>query len=255
MAYSAIQLNIRDRVARITLDRPESGNTIDLSMAQEIIDACKLIEHDDEIRVVTIAGTGRDFCRGNEYEQSGNKRKPAPGDIWPVAATIASLEIPVLCAIHGKVYGQGLEIALACDVRMAAINTRCGFPGIAMGMLPVDGGTQRLPRIIGKAMALEMIFNAQTIDAAGALEIGLVSAVRHKKALISEIEEMAQGIAQKAPFAFRYIKEAVNQGLDMTLEQGLRLEADLYFLLHTTTDRTEGIKAFQQKRKPQFEGK
>lgn len=224
-------------------------------MSQEIIDACTLILHDDDIRVVTFTAAGKDFCRGNPFEQPGAKRKPAPGDILPVAAAIAALEIPVICGIQGNTLGQGLEIALACDVRIAAKGARLGVPNVALGLLPADGGTQRLPRLVGKAPALEMIFTGTTVTAAAAREIGLVSAVVAKEALNTEIETMAQAMATKAPYALRYIKEAVNKGLDLTLDQGLRLEADLYFLLHTTQDRTEGIRAFQQKRTPKFEGK
>ena len=118
----------------------------------------------------------------------------------------------------------------------------------------MDGGTQRLPRLIGKGKALELVLTAETISAEEALEIGLVSGVVPQENLASEVEALAQAIAGKAPVALRYIKEAVNKGMDLTLEQGLRLEADLYFLLHTTADRTEGIKAFLEKRPPRFKG-
>jgi len=255
MAYAAITLQIQDRIARIVLNRPDSGNILDLTMSQEIIDACALIQQDEDIRVVTLTANGRDFCRGNSFEQPGAKRKPAPGDILPVAAAIAALEVPIVCGIQGSTRGQGLELALACDVRIATKNARLGFPNVALGFLPADGGTQRLPRLVGKAPALEMLFTGETLTAAGAREIGLIGAVVAKEALNKEIEAMTQAMAQKAPYAFRYIKEAINKGLDLTLDQGLRLEADLYFLLHTTRDRVEGIRAFQQKRTPRFEGK
>ena len=120
--------------------------------------------------------------------------------------------------------------------------------------MPTGGGTQRLPRLIGKGKALELILTADTINAEEALEIGLVSQVIPHEKLASEVENIAQTMAGKAPIALRFIKEAVNKGLDLTLEQGLHLEADLYFLLHTTSDRTEGIKAFLEKRPPRFKG-
>jgi enoyl-CoA hydratase/carnithine racemase len=125
---------------------------------------------------------------------------------------------------------------------------------VASGLIPSDGGTQRLPRIIGKGKALEFILTAETFDAADALETGLVTKVVPGESLAAEVETLAKAIAGKAPVSLRYIKEAINKGLDLTMEQGLRLEADLYFLLHTTGDRTEGIKAFQQKRPPEFKG-
>jgi enoyl-CoA hydratase/carnithine racemase len=254
MAYSTIILQIQDRIARITLNRPRSGNVINPIMSQELFDACNLIKQDDDIRVVIITGNGKDFCRGNEFEQTRKKSKPSSVRVLPVGGAIGALDIPVICAINGDAQGQGLELALACDIRLAADNAQFGFPDAALGFIPLDGGTQRLPRIIGKAAALEMIFSAETITAQQAREIGLISAVVAKEALLPQIEAMAQSMAQKAPLAFRYIKEAVNKGLDLTMEQGLRLEADLYFLLHTTDDRTEGIRAFQQKRPPQFKG-
>jgi enoyl-CoA hydratase/carnithine racemase len=144
---------------------------------------------------------------------------------------------------------------LSCDVRLAAQSARFGFQQVACGLIPGDGGTQRLPRIIGRGKALELILTGEIIDAGEALAIGLVSQVVPLKDLMATAEALVQNIAGKAPIALRFIKEAVHKGLDLTLEQGLRLEADLYFLLHTTADRTEGIRAFVEKRKPQFKGK
>ena len=145
-------------------------------------------------------------------------------------------------------------MALACDIRIAAQKAHFGFPEVATGLIPSGGGTQRLPRIIGKGKALELILTAEIIDAASALEIGLVTKVVPAESLNAEVDTLVKAIAGKAPISLRYIKEAINKGLDLTLEQGLRLEADLYFLLHTTADRTEGIKAFQQKRPAEFKG-
>jgi len=157
-------------------------------------------------------------------------------------------------AINGDALGQGLELALSGDIRLASDRARSGFPQLETGVIPTDGGTQRLPRIVGRAKALELILTAETINAEEAFEIGLVNKVVAPESLASETQAIAQTIAAMGPIAARYIKEAVNKGLDLTLEQGLRLEADLYFLLHTTADRTEGIKAFLEKRPPRFRG-
>jgi enoyl-CoA hydratase/carnithine racemase len=161
----------------------------------------------------------------------------------------------VIAAISGDVIGQGLELALACDLRIASETSHFGLPQIKTGHLPSDGGTQRLSRLVGRGKGLEMILTGEIIDAQEALRIGLVNKVVPKKDLMEVTMKMAQEMASRGPIALRYIKEAIYKGMDMTLEQGLRLEADLYLILHTTKDRTEGIQAFRGKRKPKFEGK
>lgn len=253
---AAVLTEKRNHVFTITLNRPAARNLINLDMAQALHEACLQANGDADVYVVVISGAGETFSIGSELEQwaAGGHNGPSP-DFAPVASVVASVEKPVIAAIKGDALGQGLEIALACDVRLAAATARFGFPGVAAGLLPVDGGTQRLPRLVGKGKALELLFTAQTIDAAGAEGIGLVSRVVPQEALEKEASALAESMGAKAPIALRYAKEAVNKGLDMSLEQGLRLEADLYFLLHTTSDRTEGIRAFLEKRKPEFKGK
>ena len=191
-----------------------------------------------------LTGAGnKTFCKGSELEKSG------------AAAAIAGIDRPVIAAINGDALGQGLELALSCDIRLASDKAIFGFPQVAQGLIPSDGGTQRLPRIVGRGKALELILTAETITAQEAFNIGLVSRMVGGAKLASEAEALAKTLASKGPIALRYIKEAVNKGLDLTLEQGLHLEADLYFLLHTTADRTEGITAFIKKRPPKFKGK
>lgn len=249
-----------NHIARITLNRLDFKNYVNLQMSQEINDICHQVNQDDDIYVAIITGTGDFFCSGNEFEKSFQADKKQIHDDekiveqFKVALSIANIEKPVIAAINGDALGQGLEIALACDIRIASQKARFGFPNIAAGLVPSDGGTQRLPRIIGKGKALELIFSADIISAEEALDIGLISKVVNAESLNVEVDTLAKTITTKAPIPLRYIKEAVNKGLDLTLEQGLRLEADLYFLLHTTSDRTEGIKAFQQKRTPEFKG-
>jgi enoyl-CoA hydratase/carnithine racemase len=212
---------------------------------------------------VVITGAGDKFCAGNELEYltgTGMNLKAAvkklrDNDIrYEVASAIALIDRPVIAAINGDALGQGLELALACDIRYASETANFGFPQTAAGLMPMDGGTQRLPRLIGRGKSLEMILSSEIIDAGEALNIGLVSQVVSQKELMEKTMAFASGMAAKAPIAMRYVKEAVNKGMDLTLDQGVRLEADLYFLIHTTADRTEGIKAFQEKRKPQFKG-
>jgi len=264
MPNSTVIYSSKKHIARIALNRPRAGNVINPALAQELTGICERINQDDNIYVVVITGAGQHaFCRGNEMEQAqtGKAVETAlaklkeTGTGFHVASAMASIDRPVIAAINGDALGQGLELVLSCDVRLAAQSARFGFPQVAAGLMPGDGGTQRLPRIIGRGKALELILTGEIIDAGEALAIGLVSQVVPLKDLMATAEALAQNIADKAPIALRFIKEAVNKGLDLTLEQGLRLEADLYFLLHTTADRTEGIRAFVEKRKPQFKGK
>jgi enoyl-CoA hydratase/carnithine racemase len=246
MPYRTIRYSKKNHVARVTLDRPAGGNTVDRLMDGELAEVCRFINGEDDIYVVVITGSGGVFCRGIE-EDSGDPCQPA--------AAVAGIDRPVIASINGDALGEGLEIALSCDIRIASEKTRFALPQVTHGRIPVDGGTQRLPRIIGRGKALELLLTGDIISAETALEIGLVSKIVPPEALEAETEKIAGTIAARGPIALRYLKEAVSQGMDMTLEQGLRLEADLYFLLHTTADRTEGITSFREKRPPEFKGK
>ena len=240
---AAILTSKRRHVATITLNRPDAGNAINRQLADDFAEACRNIRDDDDVLAVIITGSGDAFCTGGESGTTG------------VAASVASLGQPVIAAINGDALGQGLELALACDIRLASTTARFGLPEVVSGGIPSDGGTQRLPRIVGRGKALEMILTAEPISAEEALKAGLVSKLVASGELTAEAEALADSLAEKGPLALRYTKEAVAKGLDMTLEQGLHLEADLYFLLHTTEDRTEGITAFQEKRPPRFTGR
>jgi enoyl-CoA hydratase/carnithine racemase len=257
MPESTILLQISNHIAKITLNRPDAKNEINLRMAQELDEICRRINQDNDIYVVILTGSGSVFCGGRESPVAGQKQTRGEAETaqkYNAAAAVAAIEKPVVAAVNGDAFGDGLELALACDVRIAAQNARFGLPEIEAGLIPSGGGTQRLPRIVGRGKALEMILTGETIDTAAALEYGLITKIVPADSLMSEVETLAKAMAAKAPVSLRYIKEAINKGLDLTMEQGLRLEADLYFLLHTTGDRTEGIKAFQQKRPPEFKG-
>jgi len=240
----------KDYIAYITLNRPEADNAINPQLVQEMEDICAQINQDDDIYVAVLTGSGdKAFSCGSEMEQEAMM----PGR--SAASAMAGIDRPVIAAINGDALGQGLELALSCDIRFACDKAKFGFPQVALGLIPMDGGTQRLPRTVGKGKALELILTGETISAEEALEIGLVDKVFVREKLASEAEALATTMASKGPIALRYIKEAVNKGMDLTLEQALRLEADLYFILHTTDDRTEGIRAFLEKRPPHFKAK
>ena len=226
-------------------------------LVSQLDDLLKETEWDTTVKVLVLAGnTGEFFLEGWEFAETGSKDKlRLHGRLVNTTEPITRMDRPVVAAISGDAIGQGLELALACDIRIATDTSHFGFPHIKEGLIPWDGGTQRLSRVIGQAKAMEMILTGEVIDANEARRIGLVSKVVSSEELMPVTMDMAQEMASKGPVALRYAKEAIHKGMDLTLEQGLRLEADLYFLLHTTKDRTEGIKAFREKRTPEFEGR
>ena len=249
MPYTTVIYTKEDHIAYLTLNRPEADNAINQQLAQELETICSQIDQDDDIYVIIVTGAGnKAFCGGGELASLESSS-------YGAATAIAGLSQPVIAVINGHALGQGLELALSCDIRLASEKAKFNLPQVAKGLIPRDGGTQRLSRIVGKGKALELILTADVIDAEEALAIGLVNRVMAQGELAAGAEAMAKTIAAKGPIALRYAKEAINKGLDLTLEQGLRLEADLYFLLHTTDDRTEGIRAFLEKRPPQFKGR
>ena len=247
-------------VAWITLNLPLAQNRVNLQMAIEIMEVCRQVREDDGIRVAVLFGSGEFFCAGDEEEPLPlDGENPAEQTKTSLAARraagcLGAREKPVIAAINGDALGHGLEMALACDIRIAATNARMGLPQICQGSIPWDGGTQRLPRIVGRACAAEMLLTGKVLDAAEALRIGLVHQVVPPGQISERVEQAAASLASLAPVAARYAKEAVLKGMDMTLEQGMRLEMDLNLLLQTTEDRAEGIASFLERRQPRFTG-
>jgi enoyl-CoA hydratase/carnithine racemase len=257
MPYTSVKFERREQLVWLALNRPSVGNTINLQLANELSDACREINRDENVRVAIITGAGESFCSGVDLNElasftTDDLIQTNPASL--ASRAVASVNCPVIAAVNGDALGAGLELALSCDIRIASENARFGFPETSYGLIPGGGGTQRLPRIVGKGKATELILIAEPIDAGEAHRIGLVTKMVPKEKLVEEAEEIAKRLISRAPIAVRYAKEAVNKGMDMTLEQGLRLEADLSFLLQTTEDRAEGIKAFLEKRTGQFKG-
>ena len=257
MTYESLTYEKKEQTVRLTLNRPGAGNVINLQLANELKDACREVNEDDGVRVVILTGAGDVFCAGADLGEIlsstiDDLHKMNPAGI--ASGVVASINCPVIAAINGDALGAGLELALACDIRVALENARLGFPETSYGLIPGGGGTQRLPRLVGRGKATEMILLAEPVDAAEAYRVGLVNKVVAPQGLDEEVGAIAATLASRAPIAVWYAKEAVNKGMDMTLEQGLRLEADLSFLLQSTEDRDEGIRAFLEKRKGQFKG-
>ena len=225
-------------------------------MASELREIRAGIGWDSGLNVIIVTGNGTAFSLGTSsdvYELFDQR-----GDLinsLALSSYIGSLPQPTIAIINGDALGQGLELALACDIRIASDLAGFSMPQIDYNEIPFDGGTQRLSRLVGRTKAMEMILHGQKIDSRESQRIGLVNLVFPHNELMSSAFEIAEDLAVKGPQALKYAKEAIIKGMDMTLEQGLRLEADLYFLLHTTKDREEGIRAFREKRTPKFEGK
>jgi enoyl-CoA hydratase/carnithine racemase len=257
MQYQTVSLQKVDHVMIVNLNGMMIAQQGIARLSDELTEICAEIAWDEEVRVIVITGSGeKSFSLGtglNRTVSGSNQEKEIK--FFSISEPIAKMDRPVIAAIHDDAIGQGLEMALACDIRIAAETARFGLPQINAGLIPRDGGTQRLPRLVGREKAIEMILTGETIDAKEAHRVGLVNKVVPPEELMSTAMSMAQEMASKSSIALRYTKEAVYQGMDLTLDQGLRLEADLYLLIHTTKDRTEGIKAFREKRVPKFEGR
>jgi enoyl-CoA hydratase/carnithine racemase len=251
----ALKLHKDGPIAYIVLARPEEGNPVDYLLLAELADACEAIEPDPEVRVVLLwGGEGEVFSRGWRWEGL-LEGEEWPG--WPPTGAfdcLAELPRPVVCAINGDAFSAGLELALACDVRIAAPGARFAFPETALGLIPLAGGTQRLARAVGRSWASYLVLTGEAIDAQQALAMGLVSAVVERERLLGEAESIARRIAEKGPLAVRYAKEALQRGPEMPLEEALRYETDLTIILQTTADRQEGVRAFLEKRRPRFSG-
>jgi len=246
-------------LATVTLDNPASGNRVDAAMAEGLRDVCRAIAQDDSVRLVVITGKGGVFSVGRPTPPDRRHSVGPDGALeWiyrhQVASAVAELPVPVIAAVNGDALDQGLELALAADLRIAAADARFGFDTLGQGAIPWDGGTQRLPRLIGSAWALDMILTGRTIDANQAFAVGLVNRVVPAHQLLDETRKLAESVLAGAPIAARYAKEAVHKGMDLSLDQGLRLEADLNILLHGTSDRAEGLHSFLERRNPEFSG-
>jgi enoyl-CoA hydratase/carnithine racemase len=221
-----------------------SGARLDAAMAIQLMELAQEAEDDDAVRLIALTGSGAWFCAGFEP------------DIDPrLVETFAALSKPTVGIINGAAVDEGFELAMALDIRVASPAARFALTQVSRGLIPVFGGTQRLPRIIGQTAALKAILTGEEIGAREALRLGLVTRLAPRaQALAKTASQMLDELSARGPIALKLAKEAVLKGADMTLPQGIRLEEDLYALLQTTADRAEGVRAFLEKRKPLFKG-
>jgi enoyl-CoA hydratase len=227
-----------------TLKRPAAGNRVSATMARELTDLAEVVEDDDSILALAIIGAAPVFCAGFDDDVDVS-----------LVETLAIVSKPTVAILNGDAHDEGLELALAMDLRVGLAAARFALTQLQRGALPHFGGTQRLPRLIGAAAALHMILTGEPVGGDEALRLGLVTYLAHDRAELDRIgHELLNTISTRGPLGVRMVKDAVRKGYDMTLEQGIRLEEDLYALLQTTADRAEGVRAFLEKRKPLFKG-
>jgi enoyl-CoA hydratase/carnithine racemase len=254
-----IEYQKEGRIGIITINRPEALGAITLRDFEKLHDVFVDFRDDDKLMVAIITGTGdRVFCSGVDVKDMLPFVKRTANTPWQQPTTpMRGLDLwkPLIAALNGLTLGGGLEIALACDIRIASENAKFGFPEVRVGMLPGLGGTQRLPRLIPPTIAAEMIFTGRMIDAQEAYRTGLVSRVVPLDKLMPTAKELAEAICEGGPVAIRKAKESMVRGMSMGLEEGLRLEHTLTPAVVFSKDFEEGINAFAEKRKPNFEGK
>jgi enoyl-CoA hydratase len=255
-----INFELRDNIALISLNRPEKLNALTRDALSELGETFRRIERERNVRAVILTGAGeRAFSAGTDIgelaEMGAEEGRRIAERGQEVCDRIESCGVPVIAAVNGVAAGGGCELALACHIRIASDSARFSLPEIKLGIIPGYGGTQRLARAIGSGRALEMMLTGAPVSADEALRIGLVNRVVASTELLSEAETLAHGIASLAPLAIRACLEAVTRGLSMPLEEGLKLEAELFSRLFATEDMREGTRAFLEKRAPKFMGR
>lgn len=259
MDYETLRTETTDGVATITIDRPEKRNALNGQVRRELMAALDQLESDSAVRVVVITGAGeKAFVAGadiGEFADRTPMEQRAAMEGRRVFEAIAAFPRPVIASVNGYALGGGCELALACDLRIAARSARFGQPEVNLGILPGGGGTQRLPRLVGLGRAMRLILTGELIGAEEAERIGLVDEVVDDGDLRARTLELAGSIAKHSPIALKLIKEAVRASAEMPLSAGLAFERELFISAFSSDDRTEGVAAFLEKRPPSFTGR
>lgn len=256
---STLIVEKQDRIAWVTLNRPEKLNALNSELLKELDCTFAGLEQDPEVAVVVLTGAGEkafvagaDIAELRDLDSAGARLQALRGQA--VFQRIEDMPKPVIAAVNGFALGGGCELALACHVRIASETARFGLPEVSLGVIPGYGGTQRLPRIVGKGVALDMILSGEMVGAADALRTGLVSRVFPAAELRAGAEKLARTMLSRSPLALRQALTSVHQGLEMTQAQGLQFEAAVFGLLASSHDMKEGMTAFLEKRPAAFKG-
>lgn len=250
---------LADGVGLITLSRPEAANAMSVQLLTELGTTLDRVNGDPAVRVVLLTGAGeKAFCAGADLkERHGMSDRQVKQIVQLIGATVAKVEAlaqPVIAVLNGVAFGGGLELALACDLRIATSHTKVGLTEASLGIIPGAGGTQRLPRLIGIGKAKELIYTARRLNAEQAKNYGIVEYVFEAHELLENAKNLALEIAKNAPLSLVQAKIAINQGVEVDLATGLKIESLAYSALIPTEDRLEGLLAFQEKRTPQYIG-
>ena len=259
MVYQNILLETKDRISTLTINRPDKRNALNQATRDEIFQALDSLQGSTDSRVLIVTGAGdKAFIAGadiSEFEGRTSLSQREAMKSLRVFDAIEDFPKPVIAMINGFCLGGGLELALACDLRFASDNAKLGQPEINLGIIPGGGGTQRLTRLIGEGKSMELILTGDLIEAAQAKELGLVNDVFIPNELRDRVRALAARIAEKSPIALRMAKEAVKTASRTTLREGLSRETDLFCLTFGSEDKEEGVRAFLEKRKPDFKGR
>jgi enoyl-CoA hydratase/carnithine racemase len=249
-----------DGVATLTLNRPEVMNSFNFALLYALKEQIDILRLKPDVRVIIITGSGQKaFCAGADLKERTTFNEIQVKEfIYTIRNLFTSIEFlnkPVIAAVNGVALGGGTELALACDIRIASMNASMGLTETRFAIIPGAGGTQRLPRLIGRGKAKELIFTGRRVEAEEALQIGLVNQICKQEVLLDQCLKMAAMICETGPIAIEQAKYAINYGLETDLHTGLGIESNAYWVTIPTEDRLEGLAAFQEKRKPEYKGK
>ncbi|MCX6066057.1 MAG: enoyl-CoA hydratase-related protein [Chloroflexi bacterium] len=257
MTYTSILVETRDRVGLITLNRPQAMNALNPQLLSELLQALTAFEADPAVGAVVLTGSERAFAAGADikFMAGASSAEMRANGFVEMFEGLRKIKKPIIAAVSGFALGGGCELAMACDLLVASETAKFGQPEVTIGVIPGGGGTQRLIRAVGKTVAMEMVLNNRVLNAAEALQFGLVNRVVPLERFLDEALALAAEIASRAPLAVAAAKEALNNAFELPLSAGLSEERNLFYALFDTSDQKEGMQAFIEKRKPQWQGR
>ncbi|WHY00129.1 enoyl-CoA hydratase-related protein [Neobacillus sp. DY30] len=255
--FQYIETSVENEIGFITLNRPKQLNALNRTMVAEIVSAAEEFDRDTQVKVILLSGHGKAFSAGADIDEMANDN-PIRLELLNQFADWDRLSLvkkPIIGAVKSFVFGGGFELALSCDLLIAAGDTLFSFPEVTLGVMPGAGGTQRLTKLVGKTKALEWILTAERINAETALKYGIINKIVAPELLMEEAITFARKITAQPPLAVRMIKDSVNKAVDHSLYEGMQYERKNFYLLFASEDQKEGMEAFVEKRKPNFTGR